>query len=900
MADFGLLLEAEKRGILPPEKQALLAEARKRGLTPDIAAPAADAVPSARQNLTAVPEEKEGTFSRVMGNIGPDIAGYVGGVANMVRHPVDTGQALFNLVAPSPLILNPERLAVAKSFYEAAQNPGETMIEHPFQTALTVLPGLGAVSKAAGMARTGAALTRAGTLIDPVQMAGKTVLAGGKYVAAPLVDATGRIISNLRTPGRSAGNALLEMVDNNPAAAINALDQTRNMQVTPGYTPTLPERLYAGGVSNPTVAATANRLPGVNPEMNRELYAPTQRNVAALQDQLARVNERIPQQANALAPAAKADLEAVRGSLQTSLDAETAKLGQAQQGITNQLSNATPQTTGATLAERAKALKTQVRETEVTPAYTAAFKVAGNTPIDVSGAITTAEQILGRKLTEFAPESAPKTVAALARIQARGKPAVEAGAPQVNALGVKTAEGAPARQAIPPTATLQELDDIRQAINMDISAAKASATPAANTQAFNLQQLHSALDDVVFNSNTLSDAAKTAYKGALGVYRNQYAPRFKTGVAADLFRGTNKNQPRLLADDTVSKFLTNETSADQFVSTFRNDPAATAAMREGVERLYREKVTTPAQHEKFMQDYGDQLNKLDRAGLGLRDKMDSLGKEVATLDTGRKALEARAKKLGVENMSQLVDKALVSPSTLDEMLTAANGPARTALAQDVMQRATQNLDSATQYLTTNADAIKKVLRADNPSTANRLYNDAVDTAKWHDEFKNIDAPKATDVNVKVDAASMGKFTDAQLHDLTVVAQDIKRGKEVDALASRGQEAAAPNVGKLGTETGAGALGEVSVGSLNPKIIAARNAYKILAGNVNKKVAAELARVMYTNPDAAIAMLQDAAKRQGAKATRRAAYALPIQTLNKLGKPSIAVNALTPSQPETQQ
>jgi len=843
----------------------------------------------------AAPAEKQGTFSRVMGNLGPDITEYVGGVTNMVTSPFETAKALGRLVVGAE-----EKRAIGRSIAQTARHPFGTMIEHPFQTAMLGLPVAGEAAGGLGLTRAATGLRRASTMLDPVQMAGKGVLAVGKYVAAPLVDVTGRIISNLRTPGRSAGNALLEMFDSNPAAAINALKETRNMQVTPGYTPTLSERLYAGGVSNPTVAVTENRLATVNPELNRELTAATQRNVAALQEQLARVNERITQQATVLAPAAKADLEAVRGSLQASLDAETAKLGQAQMGITNQLSNATPQTTGAALAERAKAIKTKVKKTEITPAYQESYKLAGDSPIDVTGAINTAEQILDRKLTEFAPETAPKTVAALARIQTRAKPAVEAGAPQVSALGVKIAEGTPARPAVPPTATLEELDEIRQAINLDIAAAKTSTAPGAAAQAQNLRQLHNALDDVVFNSNTLSDAAKTAYKSALGKYRTEYVPRFKTGVAADLFRETNKNQPRLLADDTVSKFLTNETSADQFVTTFRNDPAATTAMREGVERLYREKVTNPAQHEKFMQDYGDQLNKLDRAGLGLRAKMDSLGKEVATLDTGRKALEARAKKLGVENMGQLVDKALASPSTLDEVLTAANAPARTALAQELMQRVQQNLDGATQYLKANADAIKKVLRADDPSTARFLYDDAVDIAKWHDEFKNIDAPKATDVNVRVDADSLGKFTDAQLHDLNLVAQDIKRGKEVDALANRGQQAAAPNAGKLGTETGAGAIGETSIGSLNPKIIAARNAYKILAGNVNKKVAAELARVMYSDPDAAIAMLQDAAKRQKAKATRRAVYAAPIKIINKLGKPSIAVNALTPPQPETQQ
>jgi hypothetical protein len=851
----------------------------------------------------AAPEEKEGLLRHAFNRVAPNFQENIYAAANMVRHPIDAAEAMGKVFGPASRRLSPigtvqdivrfartgspytrEEQAVGGQLAQAAQHPLETIAEHPVDTAMMLVPGLGEVATAFKLPRLATTVTRAGMLLDPVQLAGKGVLAGGKYVVAPTIDAAGRIISNFSAPSRTAGNALLEMVDNNPAAAINALGETRNMPVTPGYTPTLPERLYAGGVSNPTVATTANRLATVSPEMNRELTAATQRNVAALQEQLARVNERITQQANVLAPAAKADLEAVRGSLQASLDAETAKLGQAQQGITNQLSNATPQATGQVFAERGRELRKEYRETVKNPAYKKAYDLAGDAQIDVSPILTEVEQILDRPLTAFDPKTAPPVIRRLQALANRSKFARD---PVTN---VPT----------PPTASLQEVDAIRQAVNDAVKKAQRAPTGDAAQELGNLGKLHSSIDQATLKSTALSSEAKTAYLDALAKYRTEYAPRFKTGVAADLFSNTNKNQPRLLADDTVSKFLTNETSADQFVTTFRGDPAATAAMREGVERLYREKVTNPAQHEKFMQDYGDQLNKLDRAGLGLRDKMDSLGKEVVNLDAGRKALEARAKKLGVENMSQLVDKALASPSTLDEMLTAANGPARTALAQDLMQRATQNLDGATQYLTTNADAIKKVLRADNPSTANRLYNDAVDTAKWHDEFKNIDAPKATDVNVKVDAASMGKFTDAQLHDLTVVAQDIKRGKEVDALANRGQQAAAPNAGKLGTETGAGAIGETSIGSLNPKIIAARNAYKILAGNVNKKVAAELARVMYTNPDAAIAMLQDAAKRQKSKAARRDIYAKPIRGFNMLSKPNIAVNALAQPQPETQQ
>ena len=56
MADISLLLEAEKRGILPPEKQSLLAEARSRGLVPALATESG--VPSGR-SVGGTPSQKE-------------------------------------------------------------------------------------------------------------------------------------------------------------------------------------------------------------------------------------------------------------------------------------------------------------------------------------------------------------------------------------------------------------------------------------------------------------------------------------------------------------------------------------------------------------------------------------------------------------------------------------------------------------------------------------------------------------------------------------------------------------------------------------------------------------------------------------------------------------------------
>ena len=833
----------------------------------------------------APPAKPEPSFSRAFSRIGPDIREYLTGVKEMVTSPIQTTRAIAGLVGPMAMQLTPakvmstgftpEQQAMGRAIAGVASDPLGTMTEHPFQTAITVLPVVGQVARGANLPRVASAATTAGTIIDPLALTGKIALKGGQYVGAPIVDAAGRVINNMRaTPTRAVGNELLTMTGGQPDEVIRALRATQGLETTPGYVPTLTERVYAGGVSNPTLAATENRLLGANPELNRQLYETTQRNVAALQEQLTRVQDRIRLQANVLSPEAKADLANVQQSLQASLADEQARLGQFEQSIRGGLSAATPQTTGTVLAERGKALRQEVKKTVTAPAYEEAFALAGDAGSDITPLLTAAR-------AKFPVGLAPNITRELDAIAARTARA-----------GVTDPVMGTVRGAVPPTATLKELDGLRKAINDDIAAVRASAAPDAEKTAALLSRFHNEIDNVVAGSAALSPEAKAAYNKALATYRTEYAPRFKTGVAADLFRGTNKNQPRLLADDAVDKFLSNETAADQFVTTFRNDPAANAAMREGVERLYRDAVSTPDQHAAFMKKYGDQIDRLDRAGLGLRQQLETVGKDVERLAAGRDALAARAKTLGVESMDKLIDKALASPSTLREVLGASNASARSAMAQELLRRATQNLDNATQYLKENADAIKRALQADDPATAARRYNDAVEIAKWHDEFKAIDAPVGADANVRINAQLSGKFTDSQLHDLTLVARDVKRSQEVNELAGFGRQADMPDPRRIATRGASETLGNAPLGYLDAKITTARNLYKIATGGMDKKVAMELARVMYTDPDAAIAMLQAAAKRQKAKQTRRAVYAAPPQILNQLGKPSIAVNALT--------
>jgi len=58
MANFDLYLEAERRGILPPDKAALLNEARSRGLVPGAEAPAAAGVAAAGLPQDQMPEPR--------------------------------------------------------------------------------------------------------------------------------------------------------------------------------------------------------------------------------------------------------------------------------------------------------------------------------------------------------------------------------------------------------------------------------------------------------------------------------------------------------------------------------------------------------------------------------------------------------------------------------------------------------------------------------------------------------------------------------------------------------------------------------------------------------------------------------------------------------------------------
>jgi hypothetical protein len=294
--------------------------------------------------------------------------------------------------------------------------------------------------------------------------------------------------------------------------------------------------------------------------------------------------------------------------------------------INRGLTDVSPRETGEALLAAAKAEQQTVKKGLIEPAYENAFKDAGDAKIDVSGVLDSAENILGRKLTEFAPGTGPTNILQkLLKIKPTG-----------------TAEMGPSGMFLQekPQTTLRQLDDIRKAINADIAAAKTSPTPSSDMALRNLYKLHDAIDEAVMSSKTLPPAAKESYSEALGLYRDIYAPRFKTGVNAQLFKQTSLNEPKIEPDKVIKTFFKpqGEREATQFVDMFGKNPDAMQVARSGIEDLYRQKVVdattgtvNPAKHAQFMKDYGRPLGILDDAGMNVTTRLDVVGKDAQRL-----------------------------------------------------------------------------------------------------------------------------------------------------------------------------------------------------------------------------------------------------------------------------
>ena len=397
--------------------------------------------------------------------------------------------------------------------------------------------------------------------------------------------------------------AINQAVGNKGGQIINAL-RDPNAVIVPGSSPT------AGQVAAPVGSTGFSGLTKDLSELPKvsQLYADNtaQTNVARIEQQ-ARVDAR----------------------LQGVVDRVTDK-------IDNELVTVTPSEVGNGLHAIGEKAKQDFKNNVLTPGYNAAFDLAGNGKIDISNVVAKAEDILGQKLSTFAPETAPTTVRKLLSFQPKTPEAKPLGGGLISSK-VKTAAEAPAG---PPAATLKDLDDVRKAINADIQSAITGNRPTDPTTLRNLRQLHKEIDDAIGKSTAIPDTAKTAYADIVQTYRTEYVPRFKEGANANLFKQTSLNELKTKPEDVINKYFNpgGESEAKQFVTLFGDNPDALKIAGKGIEDLYRQKVvdaTTglvkPEAHAKFLKDYAQPIRIMDDAGVGLGQRFATIGKNVQRL-----------------------------------------------------------------------------------------------------------------------------------------------------------------------------------------------------------------------------------------------------------------------------
>jgi hypothetical protein len=458
----------------------------------------------------------------------------------------------------------------------------------------------------------GETLPQAATRQAQNVLEGSTMEAFGRGVVGPVITKGAEYANKLKNIKL---DQYVKAVGDKGEEIVNAL--RGRTQIVPGTSPTAGEvAAPVGSVGLSVLQARARQVPGA-----ADIYASKEaQNIAARQAQEAR---------------ATAKFDASKQRLQEKID--------------RGLVNVTPGEVGSTLIDAAKAEQKAIKTNVIKPAYDAAFEAAGDAKIDVSKVVSEAERILDRKLSSFATETAPDTVRKL-----RGfMPSVpEAEAVSIGKAGFKTAK-APTPPPATPEATLLQLDDVRKAINADIAAASASNAPMAATTLRNLKQLHAAIDDAVKSSTTLTDEAKTLYKGALDTYRTQYAPRFKEGINANLFKQTNLQETKIKPEDVVSKYFQpkGESEAKDFLRLFDKNPDAMKIARTGIEDLYRREVTdaagrvTPESHAAFMKKYAEPLKILDGAGMNITQRVAVVAKDAARLAKIEELAKASGNKL---------------------------------------------------------------------------------------------------------------------------------------------------------------------------------------------------------------------------------------------------------------
>ena len=605
VTDTATLLGAKGLDYLMPQGQASSAvpsgrPGMRRGL--DVLMPPAppqDPETTREEVVQSSIDRRKAQYNEMWGDQAPAALGRVGGqigvtlpIGGVVAAPVKAAAEM----APS---LAKFLMPVAKSLETAG-----------FQTGTTGAANVAAKTLGGGV--TGALSAEA---VEPgTGTSGAAIGAAVPTIAAPAVKGAYNYATRVMDPKT---NQLLSWMEGKGKDVLNAL-RSPEAVITPGTAP------HLGEVAAPVGLAKLSA--GIEDVRGTPAFA-TERAAQEAQTNQARLAQEARVQS--VAETAK----------QKKIDALTRR-------IDSGLVTENPDAIGAGLKEIAKKEKDALKPA-ITKAYDDAFAIAPDAKVDIGNVVNKAEDILGQPLAEINVPDQPDIVKKLLKL--KGKPTEE-----FVSLGEHGGYTQPGANA-PSTATLEELDALRKAINKDIASADvANANPAQATKLRELRQLHAAIDDAVGSSTTLPEEAKTAYAKAVNLYRTEYAPRFKEGVNAQVTAKGAWSEDKIRAEDVIKKYFTpgGATEAKQFVNLFGGNADATKIARSGIEDLYRQKVTDAAtgavdsgKHAAFIKEYARPLAILDEAGMGLKDKFAQIGADAKRLEEVQKLATASGNKL---------------------------------------------------------------------------------------------------------------------------------------------------------------------------------------------------------------------------------------------------------------
>jgi len=302
-----------------------------------------------------------------------------------------------------------------------------------------------------------------------------------------------------------------------------------------------------------------------------------------------------------------------------------------------QIAVATNNPTFAVLVNEAKRATTEVnqlaRNQYTAEQQTLANRLAGAEDVvtPLSRQAQQAAETSGTALPKVAPSQPGQVIAAEAQAEKKLmrdttiKPAYEAAFSAAGEVPNISVSGPLAELTGKATVSLREIDSVRSTINEQLRSAKSLGD---SKRYATLKPLNDEIDKIVANSG-ISQTAKNTYTNAITLYREKFVPRFKTGDQRALLDVVRKNEPGILPEDVITKFIQpgGEAAAQNLVNMIGSNQNAKTAVADGVKELFRQSVVKNGAIDakavdKFMTDYELPLATLEKAGIKIKTALD--------------------------------------------------------------------------------------------------------------------------------------------------------------------------------------------------------------------------------------------------------------------------------------